>query len=226
MPGSLLFDLDGTLSDPSEGFTRSITHALAMLGRRAPSPDALRRRIGPPLRATLRELLESDDAMTVEQAVALYRERYFETGLFENALYDGTDAMLARLGGEGYRMFVATSKTAGAARRIVDHFGLARYFDGVYGSDPSGALEDKAELLAHVIEVERLDAADCLMIGDRMHDVIAARHNGIAAVGVCWGFGGRDELVACGPLALCENAESLPPIIASWWGSRARSGNR
>lgn len=210
----LLFDLDGTLTNPFDGITLSLLHALTALGYTGQTQDSLRHRIGPPLRTTFAELMRPAGAELIERAVALYRERYFATGLYENAVYDGTLAMLRSAHSRGHRMFVVTSKVTAAAEIIVAHFELDQFFERVYGSDPAGALDDKADLIAHVLEREQIDASDCVMIGDREHDVIAARRNQVPSIGVTWGFGSVAELAAAGADMLCDSPAMLPDIVS------------
>ena len=191
---TLLFDLDGTLSDNYEGISRCIRHALARVG--APEPDAatLRACVGPPLRESLAHLLPAPDAAAIDAALAAYRERFRDVGWRENAVYEGVPEALAALAGTGARMLVCTSKPEVYATRIVAHFGLDAYVSRVYGADLAGALDDKRALLAHLVATERLDASRAIMIGDRHHDVRAARANGARAVGVLWGYGTAAEL--------------------------------
>jgi phosphoglycolate phosphatase len=210
---NLLFDLDGTLTDPALGITRCYLHAFAALGRDAPQTDALLRLIGPPMRQGFRELLDTCDPALVERAVSLYRERYARAGLFENEVYPGVEAMLADLRGAGFRLFVATSKLARFVAPILEHFRLAEFFSGLYGSAPDASLDDKADILAHLVAAERLDPSATLMIGDREHDVFAARRNRIAALGVTYGYGARPELVAAGADFICDTPAEVAALI-------------
>jgi phosphoglycolate phosphatase len=190
--GVVLLDLDGTLTDPRPGIVRCIRYALDRLARPCPSDDALATRIGPPLRGTFGTLLETSDPALIERAMGFYRERFADVGLYENQVYDGIPAVLDGLGRGGRQLFVATSKPAVFAERIVRHFALDRHFAGVYGPDLDGRLGDKAELLAHLLTMERLAAPGVVMVGDRHADVLAARANGVRAVGVLWGYGSRE----------------------------------
>ena len=208
----LLFDLDGTLSDPRVGIVRSIRHALDALGRASPPDDELASYIGPALRSTFAALLDTSDGGVIERAMALYRERFAEVGLFENEVYPGIPEMLGEL--PSSRAFVATAKPAVYARRIVDHFGLDTHFAAVYGAELDGRLDDKAELLAHLLEKEGLTADSTVMIGDRAVDVLAAKANGIRSIGVLWGYGSRQELVAAGAHALCGAPAELTGCLA------------
>ena len=165
-----------------------------------PHPDiaALRACVGPPLRETLPRLIGNADTATTERAIALYRERFSELGWRENAVYAGVPDMLAAATEAGARAFLCTSKPQHYAEKIVAHFGLARYLTGVCGAALDGTLDDKADLLAHLLARESLDGARCLMIGDRKHDIHAARRNGVRSIGVLWGYGSRAELAEAG----------------------------
>jgi phosphoglycolate phosphatase len=209
---TLLFDLDGTLTDPRPGIVGCLRHALDRLGRPCPDEDVLAACIGPPLRSSFATLLDTRDGALIEEATRLYRERYGVVGLFENHVYDGVPAMLERLRGE--RLLVATSKMAEFAERIVAHFGLRAYFSGVYGAEPGGRFDDKVELIAHLLRREGLAPAATVMIGDRAFDMAAARANGLRAVGVLWGYGSERELREAGAERLCATPGDVPAVIA------------
>jgi phosphoglycolate phosphatase len=204
-----LFDLDGTLTDPREGITRSIAYALERLEIEPPPLAELEFAIGPPLRPSLARLLGTDSRETVEIALAHYRERFADVGLFENRLYDGIVEALEGLRASGATLVVATSKPAVYARRIVEHFGLSRHFADVHGCELDGTREDKRDLIAHILPHHGFAAARAVMIGDRGADMRAARHHGLGAVGALWGFGTRDELTEHGAHALCECPREL-----------------
>lgn len=191
---ALLFDLDGTLTDNYLGIARSIRYALERLGADPPEAATLRRCVGPPLRTSFAALLDTDEPDAIEQAIALYRERFADLGWRENVVYDGIPEALAALAAQGRRMFLCTSKPALYARRIVTLFGLNEFLAGVYGADLEGRFDDKATLLAHLAASECLDATRAVMIGDRHHDIRAARLNGARAIGVLWGYGTEEEL--------------------------------
>jgi len=195
------------------GITRSVVHALEALGGAPPTEAVLRNSIGPPLRETFAEMLETTDTALVERAVSLYRERYSTVGLFENAVYPGVPGALERLRAAGHRMWVVTSKPHVFARRILEHFDLLRFFAGVYGCELDGAFSDKGDLIAHVLHTEGLAAGETWMIGDRMHDVRAAQRNGVRAVGVLWGYGSEEELGEAGPAAVVRNLDELCAVI-------------
>jgi phosphoglycolate phosphatase len=164
---NLLFDLDGTLTDSAPGITRCLQHALTALGREAPPADRLRKHVGRDIRQVLAELLAAGDDALIESAVARYRERFTTIGIFENALYPDVLETMADLTEAGHRLWVVTAKPEIFARRVVEHFGLARFFEKVYGAELSGRNVDKTELLAEVLEREALDPAASWMIGDR-----------------------------------------------------------
>jgi phosphoglycolate phosphatase len=210
----LIFDLDGTLTDPREGITRSYIHALEQLGLAAPLAQDLERYIGPDLRQVLAELLATKDAERIEHAVRLYRERFGTVGLFENELYPEVHATLQVLGESGFVHWLCTSKPRVYAERILEHFELSRYFRGVYGTELGGAFSDKAELLAHLLDREQIAPERAIMIGDRMCDVRAAQLNGTHCIGVLYGFGTSSELLEAGAIATCEQFRQLPAVIA------------
>ena len=205
---NLLFDLDGTLTDAGTGITRCIQHALAALGAPAPADADLRWCVGPPLQPTFAELLGTDDVERIDRAIALYRERFVATGMFENAVYPGVADGLRRLRAAGHALWVVTSKPHEFARKILVHFELRDAFAEVYGSEFSGVHSDKRDLLRHVLSVERF-AEPPWMIGDRRHDVEAAHANGLRAVGVTWGYGTGAELQTAGADVLVESMQEL-----------------
>jgi phosphoglycolate phosphatase len=210
----LLFDLDGTLTDPREGIVRCYQYALARLGAEVPGEAELERHIGPPLRSALRELLPGREA-DVEHAVELYRERFTPIGMFENRVYAGIPELLKALGDAGRRLHVCTSKPHPFARRILEHFKLERFFASIHGSELDGTRNDKDELLAHLLSREGLAPARCLMLGDRRFDVEAASRLGVASVGVLWGYGSRAELEAAGAGWLAESPKQLLALLLS-----------
>ncbi|NKB57548.1 MAG: HAD hydrolase-like protein [Alphaproteobacteria bacterium] len=205
---TIFFDLDGTLTDPKEGIARCIQYALETLGAPAPDTDDLLWCIGPPLKASLARLLDGDED-AAGQALALYRERFTETGLYENAVYDGISDVLSALQADGHSLFVATSKPHVYAERIVSHFELDGFFETVFGSELDGTRADKSELLAYASERIGIDVSDAVMIGDREHDMIGARNNGLLGIGVLYGYGTQEELQAAGAQRLVASPGSL-----------------
>ena len=209
----ILFDLDGTLTDSSLGITNCIQHALRTLGRSAPPAKDLRWCIGPPLQKSFLALLDTDDTVLAAEALELYRERYSKVGLFENEVYSDIPESLAILRERGYTLSVATAKPEIYSVRIIEHFGLEDYFHSVDGSQLDGTRTDKGDLIEHILERENLDKQEAIMIGDRKHDIIGASRNGLASVGVLWGYGTREELQAAGAGVLVENPNQIPDAI-------------
>lgn len=212
---AILLDLDGTLTDPKEGILNSLRFGLERLGRPIPPDEDLLSCIGPPLRDGFGRLLETDDPEILDRAVAHYREWFADTGIFENAVYDGIADALESLRSEGQALFLATSKPLVFAERILDHFDLRRFFSGTYGSGLDGSLSDKTELIAHIIKQERLGSDTTTMVGDRKHDAIGAIANGVRPVGALWGYGSRPELEAAGCTLLCPSPFELPTMLSS-----------
>jgi phosphoglycolate phosphatase len=212
-PRVLLFDLDGTLTDSRLGIVRCMRHALDGLGAPCPGDDVLASHIGESLRATFSALLLTPEPVRVDRAIALYRERFTVTGLYENQVYPGIAETVAALAGRA-RLYVATQKFGEYAERIVEHFGLRPHFAGIWGTDYDGRLDDKVAVLRELIRAEGVAPAEAVMIGDRSHDVLAARANGIRSIGVLWGYGSRAELETAGADALCEVPVALEECLA------------
>jgi phosphoglycolate phosphatase len=190
---NVLFDLDGTLTDPREGITRSIQYALSKMGIDEPDLRKLEHFIGPPLFEAFMQHY-SFDTTAAQQALDHYRERFKLTGLYENFPYEGILALLEMLRGQGRRLYIATSKPHVFAVEIAKHFGMAHHFTQIYGSELDGTRSNKAELIAHLIAQEALEPAQTVMIGDRKHDLIGARRNNLDCIAVGYGFGSHEEL--------------------------------
>ncbi|MFS0825103.1 HAD family hydrolase [Pseudomonas phoenicis] len=195
---NILFDLDGTLTDPRLGITRSIQYALAKLGIDEPDLARLEHFIGPPLLQAFMHNYGFDEAKAWE-AVNFYRERFRVTGLYENQVYAGVPQLLAALGEQDRTLYIATSKPWEFAREIARHFAFDQHFKVIYGSEFDGTRTNKVELIRHLLDEEGLDPAHTLMIGDRKHDLIGAHSNGLQAIAVGYGFGSPEELQAQAP---------------------------
>jgi phosphoglycolate phosphatase len=208
---SIYFDLDGTLTDPKIGITRSIRHALIELGRHAPSEDELIWCIGPPLLGSLKTLLGEDELAAL--ALKLYRQRFAEIGIYENGVYPDILDVLSTLHKSGCRLFVASSKPLVYVEQIIDHFGMRPYFERAFGSELDGVRSDKTELLKYALAETGDDPARAIMIGDRRHDMIGAINNRMTAIGVAYGYGGRDELIEAGAHRLCLTPGGLLECI-------------
>jgi phosphoglycolate phosphatase len=208
---AIYFDLDGTLTDPKIGITRSIRYALNELGCHAPPEDELTWCIGPPLRASLKSLMGTDDL--AEMALASYRKRFSEIGLYENSVYPEIEGVLVHLRKSGHRLFVATSKPRIYAERIISHFNLTAYFERVFGSELDGIRSDKTELLNFALNEARNDPTHAVMIGDRSHDMIGARNNQMTAIGVLYGYGSKQELTDAGAHHVCLTPNAVLECI-------------
>jgi phosphoglycolate phosphatase len=207
-PSTILLDLDGTLIDPAVGILGCYRQVLEALGRPVSPDEDLRWVIGPPSRVSFVRLL--GEGADVEGAVRLYRARYAERGMFEAAVYPGIVAALASLRERGRRLLICTSKARPFAERILEHFGLAPYLAGVYGAELDGRFDDKAELIAHLLETEGVAAENACMVGDREYDILAATRHGMASIGVLWGYGDEAELRRAGATALITSPGELP----------------
>jgi phosphoglycolate phosphatase len=206
---TIFFDLDGTLTDPAVGIVRSFHYALERLGVEPPPDDALTACIGPPL-------LDSFTAFVGEarawDGVRHYRERFADVGWKENAPYPGIGEVLSRIAASGSPLHVATSKAHIYAQRIVEHFGLACHFGRVFGAELDGTRARKADLLRFAV-AETGAGERSIMVGDREHDVLGARANGLRAVGVTYGYGTRDELAGAGADVIVDAPHALPDVL-------------
>jgi phosphoglycolate phosphatase len=219
----VLVDLDGTLIDPRPGLIGSVQYALDKLGQPVPPAEELLWMIGPPFRLSFPKLLGRADR--TEEAIAHYREHYFNGAMYDAIVYAGIPDALAALRAAGGRLFIATAKPHYYARPIVEHFDLARHFAGVFGPELDGTHDHKSDLIAHMIAEQGVDPEAAIMIGDREHDVTAAARNGIPTVGVTWGYGSDAELTTAGAATLCRTPASLAQaVLALIDRSRSRSG--
>jgi len=209
---TVLFDLDGTLTDPKVGITKSVDYALTKLGIPDNDLEALKKFIGPPLGKSF-EVYYGMDKAQADRAVAWYREYYSETGIFENIVYPGIAELLAELKKRGIRLFVATSKPTVFARRVTDHFSLTGYFEAIEGSALDGSLCDKSELIAHILSAHGLSPEKTLMVGDREHDIIGAKNNQLDSVGVGYGYGSAGELTRAGATCFANTMYDLSELL-------------
>jgi phosphoglycolate phosphatase len=206
---TILLDLDGTLIDSQPGILSSCRAALRALGH-VPGPmNDLSAVIGPPVDDVMRFLLAPYGDDRIGEAVAVYRADYGERGLFESVAYPGIIEALKELKQAGTQLYLATSKRTIFARRILDYLNLTSFFDGVYGSEPGGALDHKPELISHILSQHALTQSSCVMVGDRRYDISGAHANRMRALGVLWGYGTRDELEAAGADRLVARPELL-----------------
>ena len=210
MPESVLFDLDGTLTDPFEGITRSVQYALARYGIKVDDLNELAVFIGPPLNESFMKYYGFSEEESYK-AVEVYREYFRPRGIYENKLYPDTVRILETLTGAGKNVILATSKPHVFANTVLRHFGIDKYFSKVIGSELDGRMTDKAEVVKAALE--GIDPATAVMVGDRMHDVVGAKANGIPCVGVLWGYGSKEELTSSGAEYVVSTADELTSIL-------------
>ena len=212
MAKSILFDLDGTLTDPGMGITNSAMYALEQLHLPVPPRTELYKFIGPPLRDSFREFYGMNDA-EADEAIRLFRVYFADRGLHENELYEGVVPMLKALDESGFHLVLATSKPEQWAKVILDHFGLSRYIRDAAGATMDHSRSAKADVIAYALERFGVDPADAVMVGDRKHDMEGGRANGLPGVGVTYGYGDRAELTAAGAAAIADTPAELLTIL-------------
>lgn len=206
----VLFDLDGTLTDPYEGIARSVQYALERLDRPLPDERFMRSVIGPPLRDSFVQLLGEDLA---DEAVRIYRERYLSIGLYENSVFPGIPELLADLRAAGSRLFVATSKLIEPTHVILEHFALAQYFEGVSGATLDGRIARKADVIGALLPHIGADRTRAVMVGDTPYDVYGARSHGLPCIAVGYGFGEATELSAAEPFAEAATVHDVRRLL-------------
>ncbi|WP_422660849.1 HAD family hydrolase [Paenibacillus sp. EC2-1] len=205
---NVLFDLDGTLTDPKVGITKSVQYALAKFNIIEPDLSKLEFFIGPPLQNSFMEAY----SFTAEQAwdaVTHYREYFKEQGIYENELYEGIKELLELLKSQGRDLFVATSKPEVFALSILSHFELDSYFTYVCGSELDGTRSDKTEIIKFIVDKYHLNPMETVMVGDRKHDLIGAHNNNIHSIAVGFGYGTEEELIAAEPTYNTQTVKDL-----------------
>lgn len=209
----ILFDLDGTLTDPKPGITKSVQYALAKMGINEPDWERLTPFIGPPLALAFKEFYHMND-QEAKQAVDYYRERFSTVGLYENAVYPGIPELLKQLRSLNKILLVATSKPTVFAMKILEHFGLDEFFSHVVGSNLDGTLVEKSEVIAFALNKIGVYKKDnVLMVGDRKHDVLGAKGNGIDAAAVAYGYGPLPELNDAHPTYIVKTVGELAALL-------------
>ena len=204
------FDLDGTLTDAGPGIINCVRYALDEMGIEHPDDSTMRTFLGPPLYVTFGEHFGMTEA-DVTRAIEIYRERYHDTGMFENEVYEGIPQLLTELRENNIRMAIATSKPEYSATRILEHFDLAQFFEFIGADDLQGTRSTKASVIAHVLSNTRIapHVDSIRMVGDRRHDVEGARAHNIDTVGVLWGYGDAQELSEAGAIHLADTRPNL-----------------
>ena len=209
---TILFDLDGTLTDSEPGIVNSVRYALRSFGMEA-EPATLRSFIGPPLYDSSRGTMGMSDA-DAKRAVDTYRVYFRDKGIFENAPYPGVPEMLEVLHAAGRRLIVATSKPEVFAKRIAEHFGFAGALEGVYGADMEGKRSSKIDVIRYAMRERGIAPSSAVMVGDRKYDITGAREAGLADIGVLYGYGSREELVEAGATRLAASVADLREMLS------------
>ncbi len=209
----ILFDLDGTLTDSREGIVNSIEYMLGAYGISVKDRESLRPWLGPPLKESLMKYCGFEEKTALE-GVGKYREYFDRQGIFENRVYPGIEEMLRCLKERGYVLLVATSKPETAAVRVLEHFGLAGYFDYIGGATLDDSRVKKSDVIRYVLEACGVkDVRQAVMVGDREHDVFGAKENGLEAIGVLYGYGSREELAMAGAGYIAETPKKLVQFL-------------
>ncbi|MBE6948296.1 MAG: HAD family hydrolase [Ruminococcaceae bacterium] len=209
---TILFDLDGTLTNPALGITNSIIYTLNHYGITPPAREELYKFIGPPLADSFKMFYNFPDDKARE-AVDVYREYFGVNGLFENEVYDGIGEMLDKLNAAGYKLGVATSKPDVFSQQILEHFGLMDKFVFLSGNTIEETRPTKIQVIEYALENMNADPASTIMVGDRKFDILGAKHFGICPVGVLYGFGDREELETAGAEYICETVADLEKLL-------------
>lgn len=208
----ILFDLDGTLTDSFDGITNSVFYALKKMGEPLPDKRELYPFIGPPLSESFGARFDGD-MKKAERAVAFYREYYSTNGWAQNRVYDGVEDMLALLKAAGKRLLIATSKPEHFSKRIAEHFGLNKYIEHVYGASFDSSRDTKDKVIAYALNSIGADKKSVVMIGDRKHDVLGAKENGIESIGVLYGYGSREELETAGADFIAATPKDIIDLV-------------
>ena len=210
---TILFDLDGTLTDSAPGILNSVRYACRKMGLEVPAETTLRKFLGPPLIDSFRDLMGLS-AADADRAVSAFREYFPTKGIFENEVYPGIAALLADLKAAGKTVIIATSKPEDFAKRIMEHFALTQYCDFICGATMDETRTDKAEVIAYALETAGIaDKTGVVMVGDREHDVLGAKKNGLPCIGAVYGYGSAEELRTAGAAALAQTVEDLHGIL-------------
>ncbi len=208
----ILFDLDGTLTDPGEGITNSVAYALNKYGIINTDRTELYPFIGPPLYASFMKYYGFTEEEAIK-AVDYYREYYKDKGIFENRLYEGIEKSLKKLNEAGKTLLVATSKPEAFAKRILDYFGIEKYFSVIAGATMDGSLIEKSDIISYAFKCSGLSKEKALMVGDRSFDILGAKEQGVTSAGVLWGYGSFEELQNAGADIIFERVEDIEKIL-------------
>lgn len=203
---TILFDLDGTLTDSGEGIINCSIYALEYFGLPIPSREEMRVFVGPPMRDTMVKFGVPPER--AEEAIKVFRSRYEPIGIFENYPYLGIEDLLQKLKAAGHKLYVATSKPEFMARQVLDRFGMSKYFDLICGALKDASRDKKEDVIAYLLE-QSGDPAHAVMVGDTLYDVLGASHHGIPTIGVTWGYGTEASLREAGAAAIVHTMDEL-----------------
>ena len=209
---TIFFDLDGTLTDSGPGITRSVAYALNKWNIKVGDYSVLNTFVGPPLAESFAKYYNFTPEQC-QKSIEYYREYYVEKGMFENSVYPGIRELAAYLKDAGRKLVVATSKPEAFAVQIMEHFGLAQYFDRIAGASMDENRVEKADVLRYAIEAGSYDRSGAVMVGDRENDVRGARENGLPCIGVLYGYGSREELTEAGAARIAATVEELKKCL-------------
>ncbi len=209
---NILFDLDGTIINSEEGITKCIRYVLDFWGIKQPPQEELLCFIGPPLKEQFQKLYGFEEEKAL-QSVAKYRERFDREGIFECELYPGIRELIKDLKEKGFRLAVASSKPEVACKRIIGHFHLEPYFDGVFGAALDGKISSKVQVLEYLFQENGMKREDTILIGDTKFDVLGAKAAGIPCIGVTYGFGTAEELKSAGAAAVCGSTKEVADYL-------------
>ena len=210
MAKTILFDLDGTLTDSGEGIINCAILALEHFGIPVPNRETMRVFVGPPLEKTFREFGVPADR--TNEAIQVYRSRYIPIGKFENTPYPGIRELLETLQGHGHKLFVATSKPQNMSVEILEHFGLAEFFDDICGATLDGTRSTKEDVIAYLLSRNQGNG-ELVMVGDTVYDILGAKAHGIPAIGVDWGYGKATDMIDAGAAAIAYTIEELLEML-------------
>lgn len=209
---TILFDLDGTLTNSADGITNSVIYALKHFGISAPHREELLKFIGPPLADSFKSFYGFSDEKA-QEAVKIYREYFSVTGLFENQVYDGIPEMLDKLNDIGYKLGVATSKPEVFSRQILEHFELMDKFVFLSGNTIDEARPTKLQVIEYALKNMNSQSSSTIMVGDRKFDILGAKNLGLCSVGVLYGFGDKAELEAADAEYICSTVKELEKLL-------------
>ena len=209
----ILFDLDGTLTDPGIGITNSVMYALKKFGIEVSDRSELYKFIGPPLKYSFAEYYGFNPE-NVAKAEAYYRDYFKDTGIYENEIYEGIKDVLSTLKNSGKKIYLATSKPEEFANRILEYFEIAEYFDFISAATMDGSRSKKVDIVKYAVEnINTSDTSIIVMIGDRLYDIEGAKETNINSIGVTYGYGGREELVKAGADYIVDEPLELLNIL-------------